>query len=184
MPLTISGSKKPQPGTSKLKPPIDKDAGGRVVLFMRLVAMNLEAREQLAYIVERRTKLEAQLADPALANHPKRPQAERRFERLQGEERDVVLRIAEINFSLAHQWDKLRPEDRNRYGLTKLIAADPEQDIGLVLWCDDRGLARLAPFPDGWAVPADISHRVLESPEVGEAIYTREELLNAPSAPF
>lgn len=171
----------PQNSWSVQKPQDSTDA---VLMAYCLIALNLQARRELALVARRRMKLERDLDDPALAGHPKRPRAERLHAQRSEEERAATIRLAELNAALAQQWAEISAADKNRYALTDIIAADPEQDIGLVLWCDDRGLARLAPFPNGWAVPADISHRVLDSPEAGKTSYTREELLNAPAAPF
>lgn len=161
----------------------DAAATERIAIFMRLVALNLEARDELAEVVRKRRKLEADLENPALRDHPKRPAATRRLPKRQEEERQAVIALAELNTELARHWDTIPVGDKNKYGLTRIVGADPEAAIGLTLWCDDRGLALLVPFPEVWSVPSDIAHRALDpTAEVRE--YTAEELFHAPGAPF
>lgn len=181
MVLTLGG--KPIEATP-IPPTVDPQAGDRIALFMRLVAMNLDARRELVDVVRRLRKLEARLADPALMHHPRRPTAERRLPERQEAERLATIKLAELNVSLARQWNTIRSEEKNRYGLTYLIGEqDPDTDILMRLWADDRGLAKLVPFPEQWSVPHDISHKAFD-PSTDVREYSREELLNSPVPSF
>lgn len=143
---------------------VDPDEPDRIVLFMRLVAMNCEARRDLANAVRRLRKLEAQLADPALMDHPKRPAATRRLPQRQEDERAATTRLMETNVSLERQWHTIPASQKHKFGLTFIVGeSDPQANILGALWCEDRGLARLVPFPDGWSPPQDISHRAFDT---------------------
>lgn len=149
-----------------------------VLAFFRLVALVFERRRHLLYTVARRRKLEAQLADPALAEHPKRPQAERRLAERWDAERLAVIALAENHAQLATAWDALAAEDKSRYALYTLIGEpDPAMQIDITLWRDDVGLSRLVPFPDDWSVPHDIAHKALDPERHGVTTYDLDELL-------
>lgn len=187
-PLTFGGKPvagtRAAPGTAKRVDKIDKDAGGRVVLFMRLVAMALEARHQLVAAVEALREIDVEaLQDPALQDHPRRPAMEQLYRDCLEAEHLAVIRLAEANVSLSRQWATIQTTDKNRYALTELIGADPDQDPLMVLWSDTCGLAKLVPFPAGWVVPHDISHRAFD-PSMEIRDFTAEELFHAPSPPF
>ena len=161
------------------------DGAVEVLTFLRLVALVFERRRHLLYVVERRRTLEAQLADPALADHPKRAAAERRLAERHDAERLATIALAEDQVRLASLWDALTPADKNRYGLTTLIGEpDPGYQIDLVLWADDRGLSRLVPFPDNWVPAHDIAHRALDPERHGVREYTRDEIFYSDVAGF
>jgi len=164
----------------------DAAATERIAIFMRLVALNLEARRELAEAVRRLRKLEGDLANPELRDHPRRPEATRRLPKREAEERDAVIKLAEANTQLARCWETIPPADKNKFALTTVIGADPEASIDMVLWTDDRGLALIVPFPEDWSVPHDIAHRAFdpEGPASRKSFYTRQELLTAEYAPF
>ena len=161
------------------------DGAADVLTFLRLVALVFERRRHLAYAVERRRTLEAQIADPALADHPKRPAAERRLAARWEAERLATIALAEDQVRLATLWDALTPADINRYGLTTLIGEpDPRHQIDIVLWADDRGLSRLVPFPDDWAPAHEIAHRALDPERHGVREYTYDEIFHSDVAGF
>lgn len=181
MVLTLNGAPiQPKPAPA----PLDREAPDRVVLFMRLVALNLEARRDLAEAVRRRRKLEGKLADPANRDHPGRPAAERKLERREADERQAAVRLIETNVSLSRCWDTIAPDDKAKYALTFLVGeSDPAMPVLQTLYRDDVGLARLVPFPEGWAVPHSLAHLSLDD---GPSIrtYTYDEILNAEYPPF
>lgn len=181
MSLTLNG--KPIVG-SPVATPLDREAPDRIVLFMRLVALNLEARRDLAEVVRRRRKLEGKLADPDLADHPGRPAALRKLELRIAQELYAATRLIQGNVSLSRQWDQIASDDKQRYALTFLVGEpDPATSILQRLYCDDRGLALLVPFPDGWAIPHELAHLSLDDgPSV--RTYTREEIETGEYAPF
>ena len=156
-----------------------------VLVFLRLMALVFARRRHLAYTVERRRTLEAQLADPALADHPKRAAAERRLAQRIDAERLATIALAEDQCRLAIQWDALAAEDINRYGLTTLVGEpDPAMQIDITLWRDDLGISRLVPFPDDWAPPHSIAHRALDPERHGIREYTRDDIFHSDVASF
>lgn len=181
--LTFGG--KPITAPQATQPALPTETpGADVLVVFRLIALNLEARRELVWAIEAAREIDVDaLNDPALADHPRRPAMLRLYEDRCRDERLAVLKLAELNVSLARQWGQIQTSDKNRYALTELVGADPEQDPLLVLWSDTCGLAKLVPFPDGWAVPLDLSHRVLD-PSIEVREHTAEELFHAPSPPF
>lgn len=183
MPLTFGGKPiagtRALPGTAQPRPAaLDPEAPDRIVLFMRLVAINLEARRDLADVVAQLREIDVDaLNDPALAEHPRRPAM---VEELAGRERDeyqAAVRLIQTNASLSRQWRQIAPDEKHRYALTFLVGeSDPEMPIMQTLYCDDRGLARLVPFPEGWAIPHTLAPASLDdSTEI--RTYDLDELL-------
>lgn len=191
--MKLGGTRPPQPSPNAIARHSERQArlaelpagAVDVLMFLRMVALVFDARRSLLIAVERRRTLERQLADPALADHPKRPQAERRLAERWEDERLATIRLAEDQVRLAILWDRLAASDKNRYALITLIGEpDPKMPIDTVLWCDDRGLSRLVPYPDDWAPAHDIAHIAFNPDRHGVQTYDRDELLRAESAPF
>lgn len=158
-----------------------------VLTFFRLLALVFDARRHLAYTVERRRKLEAQLDDPALVEHPKRPQAERRLAQRHDAERLATIALAEHQAHLAAQWDAIDAEQKHRYGLYTLIGEpDPDRTIDITLWRDDKPVSLISPLPPDWSIPTGIAHLAYdpERQRFGVHEYTYEELFHSDAAGF
>lgn len=184
MALTIGGMAVSTPSTPSASSSGTSDSNDDILMFLRLVALSLEARGELADAVCRRRAMEAKLDDPALSDHPKRSTAVRRLPQRLEQERQACIAVMQRNAAMARQWDALAASEKHRYGLTFLVGeSDPQMPIIQSLWCEDRGLALLAPFPEAWTVPHEISHRVFEiDTDVRE--YTMQEVMHNEFAPF
>lgn len=194
-PLTFGGT--PIPGTRAMpqrQQPSAPDAAiaapdmhmpDRVTLFLALIGMALEARRELQNAVDdlREIDIDA-LNDPALMDHPRRPAMLQHLEACEAAERDATRRVIETNVNLQRTWERIDPADKHRYGLTFIVGEmDPVMNILGDLWCDDRGLALLVPWPDGWAVPHALEHRCFDT-TTGMRTYTIEEVMRREHAPF
>lgn len=181
MALTLNGAPvtaTPLPAVVEPEPP------HRVLLFLQVVAMACEARRDLADAVRRCRNLERKLADPVLADHPDRPRGEAKLARQRDLERDATRRVIETNVNLQRTWDRIDAADKHRYALTFIVGqTDPAMNILGDLWCDDRGLALLVPWPDGWAVPHGLEHRCFDT-STRMRSYTIEEVMRREYASF
>ncbi len=184
MALTIGGTAISPPSVPSASSSGTHDSNDGILMFFHLIARSLETRHALVDAVGRRRALDAKLNDPALAGHPKRATAARRLPQRMEQERQACIAVMQRNAALARQWDVLAASEKHRYGLTFLVGeSDPQMPIIQALWCDDRGLALLAPFPERWTVPHGISHRVFEiDTDVRE--YTIQEVMRNEFAPF
>ena len=181
MTLTFNG----KPIAAKPAPNVpEPEIHSPVLLFLRIVALNLDARRELADVVRRRRTLETKLADPALADHPKRPAAERRLAQREEEERLATTRLIELNVALEREWEALPADVKRRFALTDIIGEpDPQASILVRLWGDDCTLSRMEPFPADWTVPNEISHKALDT-GIETRDYSAAEVMNAPCATF
>lgn len=184
MALTIGGTAVSPPSTPSASSSGTSDSNDDILMFLRLVALSLEARGELANAVCRRRALEAKLDDPGLADHPKRSTAARRLPQRIEDECQACIALMQRNAALARQWDALAATEKHRFGLTFLIGEpDPDMPIIQTLWCSDRGLALLVPFPERWAVPISLSHRVFEI-DIDVREYTIQEVMRSEQCPF
>ena len=164
---------------------IDATTTSPVLLFLRIVALNLDARRELREAVVALREIDvAALDDPALADHPRRAAMLRLYGDRCEAERLATTRLMELNVALEREWAALPVDVKHRFGLTFLVGEiDPDASILLRLWSEEVGLARLVPFPDRWAVPNAISHKALDTGiEIRD--YSAAEVMNAPEAPF
>jgi hypothetical protein len=159
----------------------DRHEHERVLMLLALVGLALDARRTLLDAIERRRKLEAQLADPALADHPKRDRAERQLPARWEAERRAIIRLAEAHAGIGAEWDAISPQEKNRFALTTILGeSDPTCGLGMALW-GNRGVWATEPIPNDWSIPHDIAHRATD---FGIRTYTPHELLQSDVARF
>lgn len=159
-------------------------AGEEVLLAVRLVTLLLEAREEIATCMQDLAEIDVDvLNDPALQDHPQYPAALAHYTEACERERQAWIKAIEIGNNLAAAWDRLSVPDRNRYGLPRLVGADPEDRLMFHVWHTGNGIDRLVPMPEPWGIPTDLAHMVGRKPgEVQKHVV--DALLRTAVAPF
>lgn len=194
MPITFGGQAVPGTRAAHVAPRATQESipeitapssSNDVLIFLFLVGQSLDARRELRDVVSQRREIDVDaLNDPAFADHPRRPAMLALHEDRIEAERLAVIRLMEDNAALSRQWDAISPQDKNRYQLTTLIGeCDPQMSCLQSLWCTDRGLSLLVPFPDHWSIPHDISYRVFDD-TTGVRVYDIEEIMTNGQCPF
>lgn len=145
--------------------PIDPDFGMGVADTVAGMRKDVDAvirfrREAMAH-EEELVFLATQLADPALADHPKRGWAERRYAKIFSDQEMALTRMLIHCHHLTNAWQRLTPADRAAHGLDELtgIAAERSDLCGLPL-IGTGPIQDAAPIPIGWTYPEGFERRI------------------------
>lgn len=130
--------------------------------------------------VARWLALEAKLADLALQDHPKRPDAVQRCEGWLQRAKAIALQVIEREHDANEAWQLLSSEQRQRFGCAGLWEIDPAAPELIGHWLQLRAYARL---PDGFDLAVMLGWRygVWGRPQsLGEQEWVRRGMLWGP----
>ncbi len=156
-----------------------------VAMILFTIEQLVQARERLALCIAATREINvAALNDPALADHPQREQMADLYEERAQDERNAWIQGIEIGNQLGASWSRLTTQDRNRYGIARLIGADPAQDtLIFTVWNSGTVIAWLAPLPEPWSIPTDLAHMVGREPGA-VTTWRVEDLMHEPACSF